>query len=527
MNRKVYLLAILLILLSTASITTKMVRGGQMVSPEFSRHLWRLNIVMNLKGKGMPAKVRLTLPKNTERQTIYNEHFENDEMVFYIRIRDKDLTGNRVGFWRSELLDGSKSVQYTFSAQLKSLICSIPPNLTLPLDPFKSYPQEFHKWLDPSTFIQSKSFSIKHQLKKMIGRQKNTAIVMRRIYDFVRGEIRYRTEKRSKDAKETLKNLVANCGGQARLFVALSRAAGIPSRIVGGIILSGGVKNTTHVWVENYLGGKWIPFDVVNNHFASIPNHYLELYRGDYFLCKHVGLSKFEYFFIIDTEKMPPVDNPWSLYALPIHFQSFAKVLLLIPIGALVVSFCRSVIGIETFGTFGPVLLALAFRGISLWVGLLCLFIIVFCGWILRRILDHLKILVIPRLSIVVTMVVIFILGMMIIGFHFGFQKILFVSLFPMIIITWTIERFSVIQIEDGTPSALKAGLGTMLVAIAAYYLMAVRVLRVYLFAFPELLLMIMALLLVLGRYTGIRLTELWRFRAFNSLDNRPDRRFF
>jgi hypothetical protein len=32
-------------------------------------------------------------------------------------------------------------------------------------------------------------------------------------------------------------------------------------------------------------------------------------------------------------------------------------------------------------------------------------------------------------------------------------------------------------------------------------------------FVFPELLLAILALTLLLGRYTGYRLTELWRFR--------------
>jgi hypothetical protein len=31
---------------------------------------------------------------------------------------------------------------------------------------------------------------------------------------------------------------------------------------------------------------------------------------------------------------------------------------------------------------------------------------------------------------------------------------------------------------------------------------------------FPELLLIVLAVTLLLGRYTGYRLTELWRFRA-------------
>ncbi|MBI4549860.1 MAG: transglutaminase domain-containing protein, partial [Candidatus Omnitrophica bacterium] len=237
MNRKVYLLSLLLILMAVGSISAKVIYGGHTVSREFSRYLWRINIVMNLAGKGTRAKVRLTLPKDNERQTVYNEHFENDEMVFYIR--ERELTKNRVGFWRSELLDGTKSIQYTFSAQLKSLIYTLPGNLRLPDDPYNAYPPEFRVWLDPSTFIQSQDLAIKKYLKKIVGKEKNAALVMRKLYDFVTGQVRYRSEKGSKDAKATLNKLTADCGGQSRLFAALSRAAGVPSRIVGGLILTG------------------------------------------------------------------------------------------------------------------------------------------------------------------------------------------------------------------------------------------------------------------------------------------------
>ncbi len=519
MNRQVKIIALFLTALSLTLIGVKIIYGGQTVQPEYSRHLWNIHIMMNIAGEKDRAKVRLTLPRDTDRQRIYNEHFENNDLVFYIR--ERAITGNRLGFWRSEALEGSRTLQYAFSAQLKSLLYNIPTHLRLPKRPLKEYPPALHTWLDASRFIQSESSLMKQQLRKTIGRERNLRKVIQKIYNFVRGEVEYRSEKGSKSAKRTLEKLVADCGGQARLFAALSRTSGIPSRIVGGLILSGGVKNTTHVWVENYIEGQWVPFDVVNNHYATIPSHYLELYRGDYVLVKHLGLSQFEYFFSVRPERIPPLDNPWSLYVLPIRFQSFVKILLLIPVGALVVAFFRSVIGIQTLGTFTPILLALAFREISLTIGLLCLFIMITLGWAVRTLLDRLKILVIPRLSILVTMVIIMTLSFMIVGFHLGQQRMLYISFFPMVIMTWIIERFSILQIEDGTKEALKVSLGTMVVAVAAYYVMGLYVLRTYLFAFPELLLIIMALLLLLGRYTGIRVIELWRFREFNKLQDK------
>ncbi|MCM8775070.1 MAG: UUP1 family membrane protein [Candidatus Omnitrophica bacterium] len=510
MNRKVYISSAFLIVLTIGLITAKIIHGGQSVYPESGVGLWRVSFIMDITGTGSRAKVRLTLPRDTEGQIIYNENFESAEMVFYTRERAQ--TGNRIGFWRSELLDGSKSINYTFSVKSKGLTFTIPTYLSRSKDPLKSYPQELHSWLDPSKYIQSENVSIERYLSKIIKKEKSISVIVRKIFDFVRGEVKYQSEKGSKDAKTTLEKLVADCGGQARLFVAFSRAAGIPSRLVGGLILDHGVKKTTHVWAENYIGNKWIPFDVVNNHYASIPANYLILYRGDYVLLKYVGLSRFDYFISIGRERIPPVDQPWSLYALPIHFQNLVHVLLLLPIGAVVVAFFRVIVGIPTFGTFAPILLALAFREISLVPGIICVIVIVGLGWLLRSLLDYLKILIIPRLSIIVTMVIMMVLGIILVGLNMGHRQLLYITLFPIVIITWLIERFSVLQIEDGTLVAAQTAFGTTVVAIAAYYLMKVAFLKNYLFAFPELLLSFIAILLLLGRYNGIRITELWRF---------------
>lgn len=511
MNRKVYLLAGFLTLLALSLMTVKLIYGKSTVIQKTNPHLWRVSIVMNIWGQEARSKVRLTLPQNNPRQKIYNEHFENAEMVFYLRQRP--ITGNRVGFWREELLAGFKSIQYTFSSELRSASYKIPIELRRPENPLEAYGPDMKVWLAPSELIQSEDDAIKRQLKKILKKEKRIEPSMRKIYEFVRGGVEYRSEKGSKDAKETLDKLVADCGGKARLFAAFSRAAGIPSRIVGGLILKPGTKEITHVWTENYINGQWIPFDAVNGYFAEIPDYYLELYRGDYALIKHVGLKKFEYFFVIGEESVPPLDNPWSLYVLPIHFQDMIKVLLLIPVGALLISFFRTVVGVPTFGTFTPILLSLAFRQVSLQLGLISLFTVIFIGWLLRKLLDQMKILVIPRLAIILTMVVICVLTIMIVGYHLNERQIVYISLFPMVIMTWIVERFSVLEIEDGTKTAFKGVLGTVVISVITHWVFGLKTVKTYLFAFPEILFIVMALLLLLGRYTGIRVSELWRFR--------------
>jgi hypothetical protein len=83
-----------------------------------------------------------------------------------------------------------------------------------------------------------------------------------------------------------------------------------------------------------------------------------------------------------------------------------------------------------------------------------------------------------------------------------------------MIIMTMTIERVSVAWEERGAGYAISQAMGSILIAALAYLVMKEAHLQHLIFVFPELLLVLLALTLVLGRYSGYRLSELFRFRA-------------
>jgi hypothetical protein len=95
-----------------------------------------------------------------------------------------------------------------------------------------------------------------------------------------------------------------------------------------------------------------------------------------------------------------------------------------------------------------------------------------------------------------------------------GLETGLSVALFPMVIIAMTIERMSVVWEERGAADAIREGLGSLLVAVTAYIFMGLSWLEYLIFTFPELLLVVLALVLLAGRYTGYRLLELRRFKA-------------
>jgi len=119
----------------------------------------------------------------------------------------------------------------------------------------------------------------------------------------------------------------------------------------------------------------------------------------------------------------------------------------------------------------------------------------------------------VPRLGAVLIVVVILMLIISVVSHKLGLETGLSVALFPMVIIVMTIERMSVVWEERGAGDAIKAGLGSLLVAAVAYLAMGMDWLEHLIFTFPELLLFVLAAVLLLGRYTGYRLTELRRFR--------------
>jgi hypothetical protein len=128
-------------------------------------------------------------------------------------------------------------------------------------------------------------------------------------------------------------------------------------------------------------------------------------------------------------------------------------------------------------------------------------------------VLDELKILFIPKLAIILSCSVICMMALVIVSAHKGAQQTYYATFLPLIIMTWTVERFTIAQIEDGTRAALSTALGTMVVAVSVYWILKMHAVQIYFFAFPELILVVIALLLLIGRYNGMKAVELWRFR--------------
>jgi hypothetical protein len=304
-------------------------------------------------------------------------------------------------------------------------------------------------------------------------------------------------------------------------------SARIPARMVHGLKLEGRQRNATMLtWLEIHDGDNWRYFDPMSGDEA-LPDNFLVWWRGNEPLINVEGGSDVQVSFAVQRNHLDAVAIAnsqaaqrgsalidFSIYSMPISTQAVYSVLLMIPIGALVMVLLRNFVGIDAFGTFMPVLIALAFRETQLFWGVILFSILVALGLSIRFLLDRLRLLLVPRLSAVLIVVVLLMLIISLVSNRMGLETGLSVALFPMVIIAMTIERMSVVWEERGAADAMREGFGSLVVAVAAYICMGIAWLEHLIFTFPELLLVVLAMVVLAGRYTGYRLLELRRFKA-------------
>ena len=213
-----------------------------------------------------------------------------------------------------------------------------------------------------------------------------------------------------------------------------------------------------------------------------------------------------------------PVIHFFSLQTLPLEQQFVVQILLLLPLGALFVSLFRQVIGIQTIGTFMPVLIALAFRETGLLYGILFFFGIISLGLFTRAYITKLHLLMVPRLSTVLSIIIVFIILVMLMVKNQNFSLGISVALFPVVIITMFIERLSTILDEKSPTDAFCGLIGSMALATIVYICVLNDYVMYLIFVFPEFLFVVIAGCLMLGRYNGYKLTEYWRFKQMQKV---------
>lgn len=301
---------------------------------------------------------------------------------------------------------------------------------------------------------------------------------------------------------------------------------GISAHLARGVRLEENKKaSRADLMLETHDGYKWRIYDL---HTAKegLPKNFMVFQRGGVSLLDVSGGKNSKIRFSVLKSVTPSIKMAghrakfsefsktfdFSIYNLPLLAQNTLKWLMVFPLGILITVLFRNVIGLKTMGTFTPMLIAMSLVKTGFLAGLICFSVIISIGLIIRTMLSKLNLLLVPRISAVVIFVILIMQYMTIIGYQISWEIASSAIFFPIIITAWIIERASIIWEEDGAGNAIREILYSMITAIATYFVISNEYVRHITFAFNEINLVILFIVMLLGTYTGYRLTELKRF---------------
>ncbi|WP_117234299.1 inactive transglutaminase family protein [Vibrio maerlii] len=336
---------------------------------------------------------------------------------------------------------------------------------------------------------------------------------------FTRELIKALNDKDSQNAALFLANME-----KSQALEKLLSYAKVPSKLVGVVELEDGRRRQLiQQMVQVWSGDSWELFSP-ESPTQTFDANVLIWDESNVSLLDVIGGKNSQVHFSMIAQDISPRDATaqkveadqllnFSIHSLPLEEQSMFKTIMLIPIGALIVVFLRVIIGLKTSGTFMPVLIAVAFVQTQLVTGIVGFLLIVGTGLIIRSYLSKLNLLLVARISAVIITVILIIGAFTVVAFKIGLTAGLSITFFPMIILSWTIERMSILWEEEGPKEVVLQGGGSLMTAVLVYLAMTNPYVQHLTFNFIGLQLIVLACILLLGTYTGYRLTELRRFK--------------
>lgn len=202
-----------------------------------------------------------------------------------------------------------------------------------------------------------------------------------------------------------------------------------------------------------------------------------------------------------------------AVVSLQAHGRAPVRHLLMVPVGVLAIISARVLVGLETFGLLGPLLLGFAFSrvgpllGLGLFGGLLVMVTP------LRLLLERVPLLSVSRTGVLVMLCAAALLVVTsAVRDHAPALAAADLGL-PVVAMASMIDRFVTAQMDQSPGEALKLSVYTLVTATLVSFLVGSAWLADQLIARPDVVWFCVPAGLVVGRYGGLRLLELARFR--------------
>lgn len=191
--------------------------------------------------------------------------------------------------------------------------------------------------------------------------------------------------------------------------------------------------------------------------------------------------------------------------------------LLLIPVIATLVTFVRVIIGLPSLEMLVPIILSFAFVAVGIVTGLIIITAVICASFLSRALMRHASIMFFPKRSISLLILSLFVFGALTIAIVSDIQSIRDLSIFPILILTLLGDSIVSVQLRKSVSETVIITAVTIAISLAGYLLATSLVTRDIIIVWPEVILLTIPVNFILGRYFGLRLMEIFRFKTLES----------
>lgn len=139
--------------------------------------------------------------------------------------------------------------------------------------------QTAEAYLQPSEGIESASAEISAKARELTASLKTDQERVQALVTWTASWLEDSVEDGG-SAVMALNKKKGNCQTHAKLYTALARAAGIPTRFVSGLVSQNGAGFLYHSWAESLVEGRWLAVDPTFNQIPADPTH-LAFFEGN------------------------------------------------------------------------------------------------------------------------------------------------------------------------------------------------------------------------------------------------------
>jgi len=224
-------------------------------------------------------------------------------------------------------------------------------------------------------------------------------------------------------------------------------------------------------------------------------------------------------FDLIDEETI----SEFNLFALPSYGISYLQergvedsvilAVLFLPVIVTIVTFMRLVIGMSSISVRMPIVFAYTFLVLGLKLGAAVIVLLSIISYIFRRVLFRSHLLYAAKVGVLTSflgLVLLLVIGAVV---YFNLGVFDFANVLMLILLATMVDRVAGVEGERGWWSVIRVFLETIIIAAMGYGVVSWDSLQVLLLSHPEVLLFFIVANIFMGRFTGLRLLEYFRFR--------------